>query len=67
MIKQIEKKLLEGNMTFQWKLSQDIEKINLEGKIPKYPALILTCMDSRIDVHRIFQLNLGDVFILRNA
>jgi len=67
MIKQIEKILLEGNMKFQWKLTQGIEKINLEGKIPKYPVIILTCMDPRIDVHRIFQLNPGDVFILRNA
>ena len=67
MTKSIEKMLLEGNMKFQWKLTQDIEKINLEGNIPKYPVLILTCMNPRIDVHRIFQLNPGDVFVLRNA
>jgi len=29
--------------------------------------LILTCMDPRIDVYRIFQLQPGDVFVLRNA
>jgi carbonic anhydrase len=67
MVDAIIDKLIEGNNKFQWKLMQEQESIEIKGKIPKYPVLILTCMDSRIDIHRIFQLNPGDVFILRNG
>ncbi len=67
MIKEIEEKFVEGNLKFKWKIMEGLESIEIEKDIPKYPILILTCMDPRIDVHRIFQLNPGDVFILRNA
>lgn len=59
--------LIEGNFQFQSKIIQNPEIYSFEKKIPKYPILFLTCMDPRLDVHRIFQLNPGDVFILRNA
>lgn len=59
--------LLEGNIRFQQKIMEGLEAVNIESKIPKYPLLILTCMDPRIDVHRIFQLEPGDAFVLRNA
>lgn len=42
---------------------------NAEG-LPVVPALhsvILTCMDSRIDVFAVFGLQLGEVHVLRNA
>ena len=58
--------LLEGNNRYQWKIIQETEKLE-NNKKQKNPLLFLTCMDSRIDVHRIFQLNPGDAFILRNA
>ena len=58
---------LNGNYRYRLKILKELEKVDLDEKIPKYPVLILTCMDPRIDVHRIFQLNPGDVFILRNA
>lgn len=58
---------LNGNYRYRLKILKGLEKVDLDEKIPKYPVLILTCMDPRIDVHRIFQLNPGDVFILRNA
>ena len=58
--------LLEGNNRYQWKIIQGTEKLG-NNKKHKNPLLFLTCMDSRIDVHRIFQLNPGDAFILRNA
>ena len=67
MIKDIKKLLIEGNLRFQWKINQDLESIKVEDKIPKFPVLILTCMDPRIDIYRIFQLKPGDVFILKNA
>lgn len=67
MLKDIEKLLIEGNFQFQSKIIQNPEKYSFEKKIPKYPILFLTCMDPRIDVRRIFQLDPGDVFILRNA
>ena len=67
MVDAIINKLIEGNKKYQWKLIQELETVEIKEKIPKYPILILTCMDPRIDVHRIFQLNPGDVFILRNA
>ncbi|MFX1276450.1 MAG: beta-class carbonic anhydrase [Promethearchaeota archaeon] len=66
-IEEIEKILLEGNKKFQRKLQHGLETLKNEKIILKYPLLILTCMDPRIDVHRIFQLEPGDVFILRNA
>jgi carbonic anhydrase len=59
--------LLNGNFRYRLKILKELEKVDIEGKIPKYPVLILTCMDPRIDVHRIFQLEPGDVFVLRNA
>ncbi len=63
----IERMLIEGNLRFYLKITQDIENIEIKSKLPKYPVLILTCMDPRIDIHRIFQLDPGDVFVIRNA
>ncbi|MFW9785498.1 MAG: carbonic anhydrase, partial [Candidatus Heimdallarchaeota archaeon] len=63
----MEKILIEGNLKFKRKILEDLESIEVERKVPRYPVLILTCMDPRIDVHRIFQLKPGDVFVLRNA
>ena len=63
----IEQSLVEGNKQYQWKIIQEEESTHIDGKIPTYPVLILTCMDSRIDVYRIFQLKPGEVFVLRNA
>jgi len=63
----LEKKLIDGNFKFQWKLIKNQENIKVRDRIPRYPILILTCMDPRIDVLRIFQLEPGDAFILRNA
>ncbi len=59
--------LIEGNLRFHLKITQDLENIEINSKLPRYPVLILTCMDPRIDIHRIFQLDPGDVFVLRNA
>ncbi|MFX1553898.1 MAG: carbonic anhydrase [Promethearchaeota archaeon] len=59
--------MIEGNYQFQNELIHKPEIYSFEKKIPKYPILFLTCMDPRLDVHQIFQLNPGDVFILRNA
>ncbi len=57
----------EGNKQYQWKMLQEEESNQINDKIPRYPVLILTCMDPRIDVYRIFQLKPGDMFVLRNA
>ncbi|MFX1325017.1 MAG: carbonic anhydrase [Promethearchaeota archaeon] len=67
MTSDIEKILIEGNLKFKRKILEELESIEIEGKVPRYPVLILTCMDPRIDIHRIFQLKPGDVFVLRNA
>lgn len=68
LLEKFEELLIKGNMEFQWKIKQELEDLELHSKkIPKYPVLIVTCMDPRIDVHRIFQLKPGDVFVLRNA
>ncbi len=67
MTDNIMEKLIEGNNKYQWKIKQDLEPIEIKGKGPKYPVLFLTCMDSKIDIHRIFQLSPGDAFVLRNA
>ncbi|MFW9897589.1 MAG: carbonic anhydrase [Candidatus Thorarchaeota archaeon] len=63
----IERLLVEGNLKYYLKINQESENLETSGKFPRYPVLILTCMDSRIDIHRIFQLEPGDVFVLRNA
>jgi len=63
----LEDLLIEGNKKYQWKIVQEKETTKIIDPIPKYPVLILTCMNPRIDVHRIFQLKPGDVFVLRNA
>lgn len=59
--------LIEGNSLYQWKLLEGKERHISEEMYPKLSTLILTCMDPRIDVYRIFQLKPGDVFVLRNA
>jgi len=66
MNKTIER-LMEGNVEYQRKLLEAMEEIDEEKKKPRYPILIITCMDPRVDVHRIFQLEPGDIFVLRNA
>ena len=66
-IEDIEQSLVEGNKHYQWKIKQEEESNQIDDKIPRYPVLILTCMDPRIDVYRIFQLKPGDMFVLRNA
>jgi len=67
MIDNVKDILLNGNYRYRLKILKELEKVDQEEKIPKYPVLVLTCMDPRIDVHRIFQLNPGDVFVVRNA
>ncbi|MFX0057704.1 MAG: beta-class carbonic anhydrase [Candidatus Hodarchaeota archaeon] len=68
MVGKVEELLIKGNMELQWKIKQDLEQVESNPKkVPKYPVLILTCMDPRIDIYRIFQLKPGDVFVLRNA
>ena len=63
----IEQSLVEGNKQYQWKIIQEEESNQIDGIIPRYPVLILTCIDPRIDVYRIFQLKPGDAFVLKNA
>jgi len=67
MIEKVIDDLIERNTRYQWKIIQEEESIDLKEPFPRYPVLILTCMDPRIDVYRIFQLKPGDVFVLRNA
>jgi carbonic anhydrase len=67
MIEKVINDLIERNTRYQWKIMQEEESIELKEPIPIYPVLILTCMDPRIDVYRIFQLQPGDVLVLRNA
>ncbi|MHA2281744.1 MAG: carbonic anhydrase [Promethearchaeota archaeon] len=63
----IERMLIEGNLRYHLKITQDLENIETKNKLPRYPILIITCIDPRIDIHRIFQLDPGDVFVIRNA
>ncbi|MFX1313899.1 MAG: carbonic anhydrase, partial [Promethearchaeota archaeon] len=67
MLDDIKNILIVGNLKYKSKFIQEFEKEQIEDNYPKYPVLILTCMDPRINIHHIFQLNPGDVFILRNA
>ena len=67
MIEKVIDDLIERNARYQWKIMQEEESIDLKEPFPRYPVLILTCMNPRIDVYRIFQLKPGDVFVLRNA
>jgi len=67
MIEKVINDLIERNTQYQWKIMQEEESIDLKEPFPRYPVLILTCMNPRIDVYRIFQLKPGDVFVLRNA
>lgn len=34
---------------------------------PRMKVAVLTCMDARIDVHKIFGLQIGDAHVIRNA
>ena len=67
MLSDIEQLLMEGNFQFQDIVNQDPKKRIIKKGRPKYPILFLTCMDPRINVYKIFQLETGDAFILRNA
>ena len=59
--------LLEKNKEFQIKVKNQEDVLNLVKKVPTYPILILTCMDPRINIYKIFNLNEDDIFVLRNA
>jgi carbonic anhydrase len=37
------------------------------AKIPRTGVAVLTCMDSRLDVHRILAIDEGDTHVIRNA
>ncbi|MFX1396551.1 MAG: beta-class carbonic anhydrase [Promethearchaeota archaeon] len=63
----LENRLIDGNIRFLQKIYKGMEDLNTDNEKSTPPILILTCMDPRIDVHRIFQLNLGDAFVLKNA
>jgi len=41
--------------------------INLNEEVSKHPILFLTCIELRVDLFQIFQLDPGDAFIFRNA
>jgi carbonic anhydrase len=60
----ISQKLIEGNYEYQRYLMKNKKAV---GSISKNPLLVLTCMNPRIDVFRIFQLKPGDAFVIRNA
>ena len=64
----MEKILIDENLKIDKKDFQRGLYLNYsETNFPKYPLLLITCMDPRIDVHDIFNLKPGDIFILRNA
>ncbi len=65
--RKIEKILIEGNLVSQHKLQNNPSIRENKDKIAKYPVLILTCMDPWIDIHSIFNLQAGDILVLRNA
>jgi carbonic anhydrase len=67
MIDVINDVFLNGNFRYRLKIRKGLEIVDQDGNFPKYPVLVLTCMDPRLDIHRIFQLDPGDVFVLRNA
>ncbi len=64
----MEKILIDENLKIDKKDFQRGLYLNYsETNFPKNPILLVTCMDPRIDIHGIFNLKLGDIFILRNA
>lgn len=63
----IEDFLLQSNFIFKSLIELKKEVLPDSANTPRFPILILTCMDSRIDVNKIFQFNIGDAIILRNA
>ena len=66
-ILKLDELLINGNLRYRQKIYDKTENFQPDLKFPKYPIIILTCMDPRIDICRIFQLKPGDVFVLRNA
>lgn len=68
MTMNLEQTLISNNIKVVLSLEQGVKGRSNNGeKFPRFPLLILTCMDPRIDVNRIFQLKLGDAIVLRNA
>ena len=59
--------LLKNNLLHKFLIESGKDNLPLEFEIPRFPIIILTCMDPRIDVNKIFQLKTGDIIILRNA
>ena len=60
-------KLIDGNFRFQKYLLDEEKEIPEAENLPRYPVLILTCMDPEVEVYKIFNLELGDVMVMRNA
>ena len=57
-------KLLAGNENFQPTFLRYSAKLPIK---PRKKLAILTCIDTRLNPIRIFHINVGDAFILRNA
>lgn len=45
----------------------EIYSTDVRSPRPETGVAVVTCMDARIDVHRLFGLQLGDAHIIRNA
>ncbi|MHA1274066.1 MAG: carbonic anhydrase [Promethearchaeota archaeon] len=60
-------KLLSNNLEFSKEFIKNKVKNISDNLNPKYPVLILTCMNPYIDIYNIFKLKPGDVLVLKNA
>ena len=69
-MKEIENRLIEGNMRFAGKIDANPEYFKLrdeQKKSQKPYALIIACSDSRVVPEEIFSTYLGELFVIRSA
>jgi len=64
------KDLMQGNNRFMEGRDQQVDNMSLiaqttGGQFPK--AVILSCIDSRVPVEKVFDQNIGDIFVARVA
>ena len=67
---EIKERLIKGNELFQKEMSSNSEMRNLNLSLVNKQSpfcLVITCSDSRVIPERIFNCDLGDLFVIRTA
>ena len=60
-------KLLKAHQVFTEKVKKNQDHYNALSKGQSPEILLITCCDSRVDPHALFNVQAGDIFVIRNV